>query len=75
MISTAEEFVQLRTSEKPAEYLRAASEPAESGVWLEIISRYPAMREWVARNKTVTPEILRVLGRRESLAKANAAGH
>lgn len=63
MISTAEEFVRLRTSEKPQEYLRAASESADVGVWLEIIDRYPEMRTWVAHNKTVPPEILNALAR------------
>jgi hypothetical protein len=63
MISTAEEFIRLRTSEKPQEYLRAASEPAEVSVWLEIIDRYPEMRTWVAQNKTVPPEILNALAR------------
>lgn len=61
MISTAVEFVQLRTSERPEEYLRAASEPAHISVWLEIIDRYPDMRTWVAQNKTVPLEILNVL--------------
>jgi hypothetical protein len=63
MISTAEEFVQLRTSDRPQEYLRAASEPANEVVWLDIIDRFPEMRVWVAHNKTVSLEVLSVLAR------------
>lgn len=61
MISTAEEFVQLRTSDKPEEYLRAASEAAHVSVWREIIDQYPEMRTWVAQNKTIPIEILKEL--------------
>jgi hypothetical protein len=63
MINTAEEFVKLRTSDKPEEYLRAVSEVADLSVWLEIIHRYPEMRTWVAHNRTVPPEVLNVLAR------------
>jgi hypothetical protein len=63
MINTAEEFVRLRTSDDPEEYLRAASEHAELAVWLDIIDRFPEMRAWVAHNKTVPIEILRILAR------------
>jgi len=58
MINSAEEFVDLRTSERPEEYLRAASESAPLEVWFDVVERYPEMREWVARNKTVPIEIL-----------------
>ncbi len=61
MIHTAEEFVRLRTSENPDEYYRAAHEEAPIEVWLEVIRRFPDMREWVAHNKTVPIEILDVL--------------
>ncbi|MFG0216855.1 hypothetical protein ACFU8X_27755 [Brevibacillus porteri] len=46
MITSAEEFVRLRTSKDPDEYLRAAWEEASF---------------WVAHNKTVPIEILKLL--------------
>lgn len=61
MIETADEFVRLRCSGDPAEYGRAAHEPADEAVWREVIQRYPEMRTWVAHNKTVPLSILQVL--------------
>jgi hypothetical protein len=58
MISSAEEFIQLRTSGNSSEYLRAATEEAPIEVWHEIVERHPDMRSWVAYNKTVPVEIL-----------------
>ena len=66
MIESAEEFVRLRTSENPEDYLLAAQDEAAPGVWLDLIERYPAMRKWVAHNKTVPSEILRILAQDES---------
>ena len=63
MIRNAQEFVELRTSEKPEEYLRAANEAAEISVWLEVINTYPEMKKWVAHNKTVPVEVLQKLAR------------
>ena len=57
-ITSAEEFVRLRTSEKPEEYRRAAAEPAAPEVWFSIIADYPEMRFWVAQNKTIPPVVL-----------------
>lgn len=61
MINSAEEFVQLRSSQNPSEYHRAAHEMAPVSVWMDIIERYPDYRQWVAHNKTVPIEVLRVL--------------
>jgi hypothetical protein len=61
MINSAQEFVRLRTSEDPQEYLRAANEAASEAVWLEIIAKYPEMRVWVAHNKTISASILQIL--------------
>lgn len=61
MIESATEFIHLRLSEDPEEYLRAAREEAPEQVWREVVERYPAMRIWVARNKTVPLTILRIL--------------
>ena len=63
MINSAEEFVALRTSEIPEEYLRAATEPATVETWREIIDRFPEMKTWVAHNKTAPVEILETLAR------------
>lgn len=61
MITSAEEFVRLRTSENPDEYLRAAWDEAAVDVWLEVLENYPDMAFWVAQNKTVPVEILKLL--------------
>jgi hypothetical protein len=63
MIRSAEEFRRLRRSDKPEEYGRAASEPADEAVWREVIHSYPDMRVWVAHNKAVPLEILRILAK------------
>lgn len=64
-IQSAEEFVELRSSEDPAEHHRAAHEEADVDVWLAVIRDYPDMRFWVAQNKTVPVTILGVLARDE----------
>src|SRR5579883_2156922 len=61
MINSAEQFVRLRLSEESHEYLRAASDHADIAVWLDIINRFPHMRVWVARNKTVPVDVLSTL--------------
>jgi hypothetical protein len=66
MINSAEEFILLRNSEKRDEYIRAASEDASDLVWIDVISRFPEMREWVAYNKTVPLNILEILARDEN---------
>jgi hypothetical protein len=63
MIQSAEEFVRLRSSGNPAEYLRAATDEAPIEVWREVISNHHEMRSWVAHNKTVPLEILVILAR------------
>ena len=59
MIESAADFVRLRTSEIPGEQYRAAHDAA--AVWRAVIEKYPDMREWVARNKTVPVEVLEAL--------------
>jgi hypothetical protein len=61
VIESVEDFVRLRTSPDPADYRRAAGEPASMQVWLDVIARYPDMKTWVAHNKTIPMEILRLL--------------
>ena len=60
VITSAEEFVQLRTSRNPDEYHRAAHEEASVETWLDVIERFPDMRSWVAHNKTVPLEPARI---------------
>jgi hypothetical protein len=66
MIQSAEEFVQLRTSEIPEEYRRAAHDQAPESVWIDVIRKYPTKREWVAHNKTAPLTVLRILAEDES---------
>lgn len=66
LIASAEEFVRLRTSDLQEEYSLAAEDEAPVAVWLDVISRFPEMREWVVHNKTVPVEILEVLARDDS---------
>lgn len=66
MINSAEEFILLRKSETRDEYIQAASEDASDLVWIDVISRFPEMREWVAYNKTVPLNILEILARDEN---------
>ncbi|HET9655486.1 MAG TPA: hypothetical protein VFP72_09035 [Kineosporiaceae bacterium] len=63
MIDSADEFVRLRTSEGRQEQDRASREQASVETWLDIIERYPEMKEWVARNTSVPLEILEILRR------------
>jgi hypothetical protein len=71
MIESTEEFVFLRlpkveaapTSKEIDLYQRAANEPATEEIWLEVIEKYPEMRNWVAHNKTVPLSILEILSR------------
>ncbi len=63
MINSAEEFVQLRTSEDPACYDRATKEEASTATWRDVIELYPEMRRWVAHNKKLPNEIIEILAR------------
>jgi len=75
MILSAEEFVRLRTSDVREEYVRAADEGAPVGVWRDIISRFPEMREWVAHNRMVPLEVLEILAHdSQSQVRAVVAG-
>jgi hypothetical protein len=66
MIETADQFVLFRTSEDIELYQRAANEPATEDTWQEVIRKYPDMRVWVSRNKTVPLSILEILSRDEN---------
>jgi hypothetical protein len=61
MIKSADQFVLLRTSKDIELYQKATNEPATEDTWQEVIRRYPDMKIWVARNKTVPLNILEIL--------------
>ncbi len=61
MINSAEQFRSLRESEDPDEYQRVAHDEAPVEVWLDVVSRMPDMRFWVAQNKTVPIVVLQQL--------------
>jgi hypothetical protein len=63
LIGSADEFLALRTSDDLATQRRATVEEASDDVWFEVIDRYPDMRVWVARNKTVPHIVLDRLAR------------
>jgi hypothetical protein len=63
MIESARQFVALRTSDRPEDYLRAANDSAETEVWLEVLRDFPEMKSWVAHNKSVPVEILDILAK------------
>lgn len=60
-VTSAEEWVRLRSSDDMDEQHRAAWAEAPLEMWLEVIDRFPDMREWVALNKYVPSEVLSVL--------------
>lgn len=61
MIANADEFVRLRTSDEPEEYLRAVEDSAPDSVWFEVLALYPEMTFWVVQNKTVPLAVLSTL--------------
>jgi hypothetical protein len=61
VITSAEEFIRLRTSSITAEYNRAAWESAPVEVWWAVIRLDASMKKWVIHNKTVPIEVLRLL--------------
>lgn len=75
MITTAEEFVRLWSSELPEAYERAAPEEASVQTWKEVIENYPDYKKWVIHNKTVPVAILETLAKdSDSSIRAAVAG-
>jgi hypothetical protein len=60
-IASAEEFVRLRSSENPEEYNLASWGSASDEVWLEVIHNHPEYARWVAHNKSISLEVIRIL--------------
>ena len=54
MISSAQEFVDLRQRNDP----RAAHDNASDTVWRDVLRLFPEFKEWVIRNKTVPDSVL-----------------
>lgn len=63
MINSADEFVRLRASEDPEEYGRAAHDEAAIEVWMDVIRRFPNMKQWVIHNKRIQLEVLELMAR------------
>jgi hypothetical protein len=61
LITSAAEFIRLRSSEERDEQFRATHDCAPLSVWEEVIQHHPEMKQWVITNKTVPLEILDVL--------------
>ncbi|WP_143020534.1 HEAT repeat domain-containing protein [Sinosporangium album] len=61
MIESAAEFLALRLGDDPAGYNRAARDSAPLEIWLELVTHHSEAHFWVAQNKTVPIEILRIL--------------
>ncbi|TWU43700.1 Leucine rich repeat variant [Rubripirellula tenax] len=61
MIESAAEFRELRESDDPERYNRAATENASLATWTAIVQSMPDMRFWVAHNKTVPASVLAAL--------------
>jgi hypothetical protein len=61
MIETVDEFIRLVKSDDPDERRRSAWEDALPQVWRSLVKGHPEMRFWVAHNRTVPEEMLRIL--------------
>ena len=61
MISSAKEFVQLRSSDDQSDQARATHDSAPISVWYDVIDRFPNFKPWVIHNKTVPLVILEYL--------------
>lgn len=72
MITSAAEFIKLRTSAVMEEYQRAAHEEAPLAVWWELVHDHPDMKVWVVHNKTVPLEILAALSTDEDASIRSA---
>lgn len=57
MITSSEDFVQLRAANDP----RANNDEAPEDIWMDVVQNWPEYRFWVAHNKTVPLSVLRHL--------------
>ena len=61
MITSAAEFVRLRTSDLKEEQDRASHDTADAAVWVDVIQNFPDYKVWVAHHKTVPIHVLEIL--------------
>jgi hypothetical protein len=61
MISSPEEFIALMNSDDAADRRRAAWEEAPDEVWRTLVETRGDVSFWVAHNRTVPPQVLRLL--------------
>jgi hypothetical protein len=61
VIETVAEFIRLVESDSAADRRRSAWEEAAGGVWLALIEKHPEMRFWVAHNRTLPVDAMRIL--------------
>lgn len=66
MISSTDEFIRLRISADPTDVDRAKGESADEAIWLDLLTQEPVTRMWVAENRTVSSNILRMLANDEA---------
>jgi hypothetical protein len=74
MIQSAEQFVFLRSSDDIDLYQQAANDSATEEIWHDVIKKYPDMKVWVVRNKTVPLSILEILSHEEDVNIRHAVG-
>jgi hypothetical protein len=61
IIESAEDFVRLQSSKISEDYLLASSGEASNEVWLDVVTRFPDYTRWVAHNKSISVDIIRLL--------------
>ncbi len=74
MIQSAEQFVFLRSSNDIHLYQQAANDSATEEIWHDVIKKYPDMKVWVVRNKTIPLSILEILSHDEDVNIRHAVG-
>lgn len=66
MIDNANEWIRLRSSDDSDDNYRAATETVPLAVWMQIHSKAPDLRAFIAYNRTSPPEMLAILARDEN---------
>jgi hypothetical protein len=61
MLESAREFARLALSDDPVDRRRSTQEDAPIAVWIELIEKHEDLRFWVANNRTVPIDVLRIL--------------
>jgi hypothetical protein len=66
VIDNAREWIRLRSSDDSDDNHRAATETVPLAVWMQIHSKAPDLRAFIAYNRTSPPEMLAILARDEN---------